>query len=103
MLKEVAGLSGVGELIGYQESKATEDAGCCGYNTICGIRGYGLGNTHPLHEMPKKKLDVTVKLSNRIRCRLLIVKYDGDISSAPNPISLLRAFRDAVAGKCPDQ
>jgi len=58
MLKDAVGLSGVDELIGYQEFQVTEDAGRCGYNTICGIRGYNLGNTHPLREMPKKTLDI---------------------------------------------
>ena len=92
-------VSGVGQIVAYQEFKNTEDAGNHGYNTIHGIRGYDPANAYPLRKTDRGQLDYRAPLSNRIRCRVLMEKYDGDISCAPDPIRMVRAFRDAVAGR----
>jgi len=97
-LKEAIGISGVGQIFAYQEFYDTEEAGSCGYNTISGIRGYDPAATSPLSKLQRTVLDPNVKLSNRIRCRVLIERYHDDISLAPDPKTLLIAFRDAVAG-----
>jgi len=97
-LKEAIGVSGVGQIVAYQEFYDTQEAGSFGYSTISGIRGYDPTTTHPLSKLQRTKLDPTVELSNRIRCRVLIERYHDDISLAPDPKSLLVAFRDAVVG-----
>jgi Fungal protein kinase len=94
------GLSGVGEIYGYQEFVSDELAGGehIKYNTVSGIRGYNVASM-PALKNPKDTTDKPYTLSDRAHCRVITPRYYGDLSSAFNYTCLMVAFRDAVVGE----